>query len=294
MPDNIFKGSYEGASSTGSGQQIHKKAVFFDADGTICDIEKGTPASAVEAITKLVKNGHQAWLCTGRSRAFVPDYLEQIPFTGMISACGCTIEKDGKRLFNKEMTTEEAWHSVEVLRKYGMIPVMEGADWMYYDKDEYNTDINWYADLITKALGGKWRPVKGYEHDLHINKISSKIVPGSDPEKACAELEDYYEFIGHVGEGLAGDTIEMIPKGFSKAVGIAAPEIHEEEEEEPVEIKKLAIPRYSPAQLAAKAKKEGDAPDIVKDEITKVTLFDYSDIFADEEEDEDEYYDDED
>ena len=55
MPDNIFKGSYEGASSTGSGQQIHKKAVFFDADGTICDIEKGTPASAVEAITKLVK-----------------------------------------------------------------------------------------------------------------------------------------------------------------------------------------------------------------------------------------------
>ena len=58
--------------------------------------------------------------------------------------------------------------------------------------------------------------------------------------------------------------------------------------------KKLAIPRYSPAQLAAKAKKEGDAPDIVKDEITKVTLFDYSDIFADEDEDEDEYYDDED
>lgn len=66
-----------------------------------------------------------------------------------------------------------------------------------------------------------------------------------------------------------------------------------QEEEKPVEIRKMAIPRYSPAQLAAKAKKDGDAPDIVKDEITKVTLFDYSDIFADEDED-DEYYDDED
>ncbi|MEI3412849.1 MAG: hypothetical protein V8Q57_06395 [Blautia sp.] len=67
-----------------------------------------------------------------------------------------------------------------------------------------------------------------------------------------------------------------------------------EEEGKPVEIKKMAIPRYSPAQLAAKAKKDGDAPDIVKDEITKVTLFDYSDIFADEEdEDNDDYYDDE-
>ncbi len=73
----------------------------------------------------------------------------------------------------------------------------------------------------------------------------------------------------------------------------AAPKI-QEEEEEPVEIKKMAIPRYSPAQLAAKAKKEGDAPDIVKDEITKVTLFDYSDIFADEEDDDEDYYDDED
>ena len=136
---------------------FHKKAVFFDADGTICDIEKGTPASAVEAITKLVNNGHEAWLCTGRSRSFVPDYLEKIPFTGMITACGCTIEKNGERLFNKEMTPQQAWHSVEVLRRYGMVPVMEGADFMYYDKDEYHTGVNWYADLITNA-SGRGRP----------------------------------------------------------------------------------------------------------------------------------------
>lgn len=183
--------------------EFKKKAVFFDADGTVCDIEKGTPASAVEAIAKLVNNGHEAWLCTGRSRAFVPDYLEQIPFTGMITACGCTIEKNGERLFNKEMSTKEAWHSVKVLRKYGMVPVMEGADLMYYDKEEYNTNVNWYADLITKALGEKWRPIKGYEQDLHINKISSKILPGSNPKRVCEELSDYYE-LSDMWEGLAG------------------------------------------------------------------------------------------
>lgn len=37
-----------------------KKAVFFDADGTICDIEKGVPDSAIESIKKLIANGHQA------------------------------------------------------------------------------------------------------------------------------------------------------------------------------------------------------------------------------------------
>ena len=128
---------------------MKKKAVFFDADGTVCDIKKGVPDSAVRAITKLVENGHQAWICTGRSRAFVPWYLEQIPFTGIISAAGATIEKDGVRLFNREMPVDVAELSVKILRKYGLIPVMEGADHMYYDKDEYTDEVNWYTSLIT-------------------------------------------------------------------------------------------------------------------------------------------------
>ena len=161
-----------------------KKAVFFDADGTICDIEKGVPDSAVEAIRKLRENGHEAWLCTGRSRAFVPGYLEQIPFTGMISACGATIEKDGQRLYNKEMPVEVAKLSVETLRKYGLIPVMEGADFMYYDKDEYTNEVNWYRDLITEALGPKWRPIRGYEDSMHINKISAKMTEGCNDKHA--------------------------------------------------------------------------------------------------------------
>ena len=147
---------------------MNKKAVFFDADGTVCDIEKGVPDSAVRAITQLVRNGHEAWLCTGRSRAFVPGYLEQIPFTGMISACGATIEKNGQRLFNKEMSSEVAELSVKILRRYGLVPVMEGADFMYYDKDEYTLEVNWYRDLITEALGPKWRPIKGNEKSMRL------------------------------------------------------------------------------------------------------------------------------
>ena len=60
----------------------------------------------------------------------------------------------------------------------------------------------------------------------------------------------------------------------------------EPEEEKPVEIKKMAIPSYSASQLADKARKAGDAPDIVRDSITKVTLFDYSDIIGGDEESE--------
>lgn len=43
-----------------------KKAVFFDADGTICDIEKGVPDSAIESIKKLIANGHQGMAVYGQ------------------------------------------------------------------------------------------------------------------------------------------------------------------------------------------------------------------------------------
>ncbi len=53
---------------------------------------------------------------------------------------------------------------------------------------------------------------------------------------------------------------------------------------EPQEVQKMAVPRYSASQLAEKAKREGDSPDIIQDEVTRVTLFDYSDIIGGDEE----------
>mgnify|MGYP002570839716 CR=1 FL=1 len=32
---------------------MNRKAVFFDADGTLCDMEKGVPQSTKEALKKL-------------------------------------------------------------------------------------------------------------------------------------------------------------------------------------------------------------------------------------------------
>ena len=56
--------------------------------------------------------------------------------------------------------------------------------------------------------------------------------------------------------------------------------VDEEEETESLPIRRMAIPVWSVAQIAENAKNQGDAPDIVKDDVTKVTLFDYSDIVA--------------
>lgn len=64
-------------------------------------------------------------------------------------------------------------------------------------------------------------------------------------------------------------------------------EVEEEfEEPEPVEIKKMAIPRYTKEELLRKAQEAGENPKVVEDEIAGVTLLDYSEIIGGSKDDE--------
>lgn len=49
------------------------------------------------------------------------------------------------------------------------------------------------------------------------------MMPGCDEEAALSILGEYYDIIRHEGSSsFVGNTIELVPKGFNKAVGIAA------------------------------------------------------------------------
>ena len=210
---------HEWCGGRGQNQRM-PKIFFFDADGTILDIKKGIAPDVSGALRRLTDNGHQAFLCTGRSRAFVPKEVEQLPFTGMITNLGAYIEYQGKAVYDKELPLADARYAMETLRKYGLVPVMEGNAHMYYDKWEYTNQVDWYADLITRDIGQRWRSISGNEDNLHINKISAKRRPGCNAEAACKDLAHIFDFIWHEG-AFVGSTIEMISKGHSKGLAIA-------------------------------------------------------------------------
>ncbi len=197
-----------------------KKCFFFDADGTILDIKKGVAKDFPEALNRLLAAGHSVFLCTGRSRALVPSELEHLPFTGIIANLGAYIEYEGKPIYAKELSFADAKRALTVLRTNGLVPVMEGNTHMYYDLDEYTTDVDWYADLITNQLGSRLLPISGNEDALRINKISAKMRPGCDVTKACSALSDIFDFIHHEG-AFVGSTVECIAKGHSKGLAIA-------------------------------------------------------------------------
>ena len=196
------------------------KCIFFDADGTILDIQRGIAADVPDALAALAANGHKTFLCTGRSRAFWPRELEDLPFTGRITNLGAYIEYQGKPVYEKVLPLADAQRAIRILRECGLVPVAEGCEHMYYDLDEYTTDVDWYADLITDCLKDRWLPISGNEGDIRINKISAKKRPGCDADRATKELSDIFDFIHHEG-AFVGSTIECIAKGHSKGLAIA-------------------------------------------------------------------------
>lgn len=198
---------------------MNSYAVFFDLDGTIYHIKTGMPQDTKDALKELLKKGHQAFLCTGRSYSYLPEEVISLGLTGIVAGCGTYLEYRGKRLYNRIIPADVAEQTVRVLRKYGLVPVMEGPDYMYYDKEEYTEKVNWYSPLMTRQLKNRWRPISGNETCMSINKLSAKTMPGCNLDKACEELSNYYEFIRHRGSKV-GATVEMIPKGESKAKGI--------------------------------------------------------------------------
>ena len=73
------------------------KAVFFDIDGTLFIQNKGVTKSTIEAIKKIQENGHKAFICTGRSRAMIPQNpILDIGFDGVVGACGAYGELDSQ------------------------------------------------------------------------------------------------------------------------------------------------------------------------------------------------------
>ena len=159
------------------GLKFMGKLFFFDADGTILDIKKGVAPDVPQAIRRLTERGHMAFLCTGRSRAFVPREIERLGFTGMITNLGAYIEYQGKAVYDKEIPLADAKLALETLRGYGLVPVMEGNAHMYYDKWEYTNQVDWYADLITRDIGSGGVPLQ----EMKSGFTSTRSVPNVCP-----------------------------------------------------------------------------------------------------------------
>ena len=189
------------------------KAVFFDIYGTLWDFYNQIPESTVEAIRGLRKNGHYAFICSGRARAYIqhPD-LFGIGFDGVVAGCGTHVELDGKRIYEKLIDRELAVHTVETVRSYGFRPILEGPEYLYMDDADFGDEL--YGQKLKRELGERLVSISDHYGSWVINKLSC-ATDRADREGCFAALEEYYTYLIHNSA-----VVEMVPKGHTKATGI--------------------------------------------------------------------------
>ena len=193
------------------------KAVFFDIDGTLWNSDKYIPDSARKAIAQLRTNGHLAFICSGRSRAFIRDEgLLSLGFDGIVCACGCHVEINNEIIYQKLIEKDFAKKTVELVRDYGFRPILEGPKNLYMDYDEFDHNDG-YGNIIRRDMGNDLATIGGdYYGDWVINKMSCATDIEADKKLECFErLNEYYSIIQH-NESVC----ELVPAGHNKATGM--------------------------------------------------------------------------
>ena len=111
-----------------------KKVLFFDIDGTIWNEKNEIPESTIDAIRTVRRNGHLAFLNTGRCSSYIqnPDLLS-IGFDGVVCGCGTMIEYMGETIFYKRLEEVLVEHTVNTVRRFGFRPILEGRAYLYLD-----------------------------------------------------------------------------------------------------------------------------------------------------------------
>ncbi|MBC1744300.1 Cof-type HAD-IIB family hydrolase [Listeria seeligeri] len=94
-----------------------KKIVFVDVDGTLVNDDGLVPESARTAITKARNNGHQVYLCTGRSKPELYESILSIGFDGIIGAGGGYVEVNDQIIYHKKVANEDVIHMVDFFNK---------------------------------------------------------------------------------------------------------------------------------------------------------------------------------
>jgi Cof subfamily protein (haloacid dehalogenase superfamily) len=191
------------------------KLIFFDIDGTLWDNRMQIPDSTRTALRKLKENGHKYFICSGRARAniFSNDLLS-LDFDGILAACGNYVELDGKVLYNRLLSDEQTEKTVRILEECHMPVVLEGPKYHWISAEGFDEDP--YVEYLFREMGKYAIPLHGYEKGMELNKFSADVLEKTDYKRIREELGDIFDFLEH-----EGNVIEAVPKGSSKATGIA-------------------------------------------------------------------------
>ena len=192
-----------------------RKIIFFDIDGTISIEETGKiPESAVSAIRKARKNGHLAFINSGRTLSSIEEKYKQIGFDGYICGCGTDIYEGSNNIFRYTVPKEICMDVIKRARETKVTAVYESAVAVYYDPMVPKHPV---VEELKRVAEGSWDtlPEKMEDISCMFEKFCIWLTEEADFETFYNTICDYFEFVNR-----GGGMYEIMPKQVSKATGI--------------------------------------------------------------------------
>lgn len=210
---------------------MHKKLIFLDIDGTLCEAGQNTPpASALAAIRQAQAGGHLVALCSGRNYGMLSPLL-RYGFDAVVASAGGYILAGDTVLYDCPMTPAQQEKALRVLQKNGVYITVEGRMHSYTDTrfkefirtaspDGANSELLRWQQQLEDTLG--IQPMENY-----AGEAIYKIILMSPGMQALAEpmrvLSDEFDFCIQEPTDIGDARIingELINKKFNKGTGV--------------------------------------------------------------------------
>ncbi len=196
-----------------------KKALFFDIDGTLIDLEHGIkriPEGAVKQMKRLQKEGNLLLIATGRPYAMMSESICSFPFDGFVSAMGCLVEIKGKTISEIRFGYEDAKWLIGKLEEAGCQLLLETAH-ECYARPESDHMLK-----ICRMFGFEDTVITDFDEDdvaERLLKIEILMVSADKSRKVMEIVSDRFGYEVVFNETY-GDSYDIFPKNVNKAAGI--------------------------------------------------------------------------
>lgn len=203
-----------------------KRAIFFDVDGTILNRNQQVSPATREALHKASANGHELFLCTGRSKREIYPWLWELGFSGLVGGNGAYVEHNGTVLSDVNFSASEITELHEWLSGVGAEYIWQAADAMYPVGKFLDRFRNLEND---NHIPGDWRAYAALIAPYIRSgtpQVASKVTFVLPPERGMTIADVEEQFAGRfaVVDGSVQHNAEVngeiSPLGMNKSVGL--------------------------------------------------------------------------
>lgn len=212
---------------------MEKKIIFLDIDGTLVTDDGWVPDSAAMACREARQKGHLIYLCTGRSKPEIYDFIMEIGFDGIIGAGGGFVELDDGMLYHKTVSAENVRYMVDFFNEKEIDFYLESNGGLFASKNFLpHVEYCLYGDVDNDPAAQKRKTenphpfIEGLifgEEDLYkadVNKacfLESKTTSFAEIKRA---FEEAFDVIQCTVPAFGDESGELMVPGIHKAVAI--------------------------------------------------------------------------